>query len=90
MEYDAGVVVGRMQRECDGKSGMHADAGDGDLIAQRGLLSALHSTRSAGSHRKPRGPIPGPGRSHIFSLQLSDYPQDLEGNPLGPKSPFHR
>ena len=48
LENDAGVVVGGMQREGDGKAGMHADAGDGNLVAQRCLLSALHLPVSAG------------------------------------------
>ena len=45
LEHDAGVVVGRMQRQCNGQAGMDTDAGNGDLFAQRCLLGALHQSR---------------------------------------------
>ena len=41
-EDNAGIVVGGIQGERHRAAGMHADAGDGDFIAQRGLLDALH------------------------------------------------
>ena len=33
LENDAGIVVGRIQGERDGQTGMDADAGDGNLVA---------------------------------------------------------
>ena len=41
-EDNAGIVIGGIQGERHRAAGMNADAGDGDFIAQRGLLDALH------------------------------------------------
>ena len=41
-----------------GLTGMHADAGNGNLVTQRGLLSALHRPRFRQLASEPRGPHP--------------------------------
>ena len=42
LEHDASVIIRRMQSERSGKAGMHADAGDGNVLPKRGLLGAFH------------------------------------------------
>ena len=39
---DAGIGVGGIERESDGKAGMNADAGDRGAFAKRGLLARFH------------------------------------------------
>ena len=87
LEHDAGVVVGGMQRQGDGAAGMHADAGDGNLVAQRCLLSTLHRTRLRRPTSKPHVPSHSPGRSHILAFKTATA-RDPEDTPKGPKSPF--
>src|SRR5664279_1807515 len=60
LEHDAGVVGGGIQSEGDGAAGMHADAGDGNLVAQRCLLSTLHRTRLRRPKSKPHVPSQAP------------------------------
>ena len=54
LEHDAGVVVGRMHRKCDWRTGMNTNAGDGNVIAQRRLLSALHLPATRPRHIRAR------------------------------------
>ena len=42
LEDNAAVIVSRMERKRNRKAGMNADAGNGNLMAERCLLSALH------------------------------------------------
>ena len=66
LEYDAGIVVGRMQGERDGRTRMNADARNGNRLAQRGLLGALHRTPSSAAQQPPFSPFPGSQRRAII------------------------
>src|ERR1039457_3706490 len=87
LEHDAGVVVGGMQSQGDGAAGMHADAGNGNVVAQRGLLSTLHRTHLRRPTSKPHVPSHGSGRSHISAFKTATA-RDPKDTPEGPKSPF--
>ena len=80
LENDAGVVVGGIQRERDGAAGMHADAGDGNLVAQRCLLSTLHRTRYRRPASKPRVPSQAPAGATFWPSNRR--PRTIRKSPL--------
>ena len=88
LEHDTGVVVGRMQGERDGTAGMNADAGDGNMVAQRCLLSALHSTRSRKPDSEPCGPHPSPNGATISAFNSSCGIAPHRATPRDRKVPF--
>src|SRR6185312_10483325 len=77
--------------ERDGETGMHTDAGHGNMVAQRCLLSALHQPVPACSARS-RGPIPRPNGATILPLASLQPERGLAPHryPQRPKSPFDR
>ena len=57
---NAGVVVGGIERQGNRAARMHADAGNGNLFAQRCLLGTLHRTRLRRPTSKPHVPSQAP------------------------------
>ena len=53
-EHDAGVGIGRMCRERNGKPGMDADPRNGGSAAKRGLLARFHASSAPSPHRLAR------------------------------------
>ena len=88
LEHDTGIVVGRMQSECDGAAGMDADAGEGSLVAQRCLLSALHQPVSASLHCRLRVPLRRPQRSHISAFNSATTRKLWKAAPRDRKVPY--